>query len=160
MRGTRSDRIPSSACGYGTRLFRTVELPIPIIGDGLHGGDRPLAEIKREAPPRDFAVPVRRAESAPKNTCENARFSADILAREGIRRVYLATHAWHMPRAKAASQSRDRGRRAEVVPAPTGFTTKPAPTRLALQSTACVPSNSSYALHEWVGRLWYEPRCD
>ena len=71
-----------------TRLFRTIELPIPITGDGLHGRDRPPAEIKREAPARDFAVPVRRAESAPKNACENARFSADILAREGIRRVY------------------------------------------------------------------------
>ena len=49
---------------------------------------------------REFQVPVTWVEETSRNTLENARGSFQVLGAAGIRRVYLVTHAWHMPRAR------------------------------------------------------------
>src|SRR3546814_19898055 len=66
---------------------------------------------------RDFGVEVRWTESESTSTWTNARLSAAKLRAAGIRRFYLVTHAWHMPRALLAFA----GTGLEAVPAPPGF---------------------------------------
>src|SRR3546814_14485454 len=69
---------------------------------------------------RDFGVEVRWTESESTSTWTNARLSAAKLRAAGIRRFYLVTHAWHMPRAMLAFA----GTGLEAVPAPTCFASR------------------------------------
>jgi uncharacterized SAM-binding protein YcdF (DUF218 family) len=68
----------------------------------------------------DFGVPSAaiRAETASRNTAENARFTAALLARLGCgRRVLLVTSAWHMRRAQLLFERAGL----EVIPAATDY---------------------------------------
>lgn len=86
----------------------------------------------------------------------NAVLTAEALLPKGIRRVYLVTHYWHMPRSVATFHAAGF----EVVPAPLGFS------ELADgRGGICVllpgvgPMVAvNRGLHEWIGRLWYRLR--
>ena len=87
------------------------------------------------------------------NTRENAQFTALLLQAEGIRKVFLVTHPWHMQR--AAREFERAG--VQVIPAPTQFSTG-----LALQPEYLrwLPSFSALLasrtfMHESLGLVWY-----
>ncbi|MCP4655758.1 MAG: YdcF family protein [bacterium] len=133
---------------YGAWLWERVKRPILVSGTS----GPPMAEAMRQS----FGVPVRWVEAQSRTTQENATFSARLLGDEGIDRVYLVTHFWHMPRAVAAF----RRVGLDPVPAPMGFVARgdaergvwsllPRGERLAI---------SHLTLHEWVGRGWYRLR--
>ena len=66
----------------------------------------------------EFRVPVHWIEERSRNTFKNALESYRVLApARASRRVYLVTHAWHMPRARLAFEHAGF----TVIPAPTGF---------------------------------------
>jgi uncharacterized SAM-binding protein YcdF (DUF218 family) len=137
---------------YGAVLHQKTRLPVLVSGGNPHKADTTEAAQMAQALARDFGVPVRWQEGASNNTRENARFSQQILARENIQRVYLVTHAWHMPRAKAAFQRAGLN----VIPAPMAFT--PAPSRftlLGLLPDASALLDSHHFFHEVIGLLWY-----
>ena len=100
---------------------------------------------------QDFRVPVRWTEEASDNTFENARNSFRILQQAGIRRIYLVTHAWHMPR--AAMTFRRAG--FDVIEAPTAFTTRYRTDLLAFLPQANALYDSRIFIHEIIGMLWY-----
>ena len=102
----------------------------------------------------DFGVPVKWIEPASDDTAQNAEFSARILQEAGIRRVLLVTDALHMPRSRRIFERNGF----DVVPAPTDFHTT-----ADLRAMEWVPSGPAlglahYALHEWLGLLWYRIR--
>ncbi len=105
----------------------------------------------RSALEQDFQTPVRWIEDASDNTHENARNSFEMLQQMGIRKIYLVTHAWHMPRAA------DTFRRAgfEVIEAPTAFTTRYRTDLLAFLPRAESLRDSKIFTHEAIGLLWY-----
>jgi uncharacterized SAM-binding protein YcdF (DUF218 family) len=136
---------------YAARLAHETGLPVLAAGGRPRGGIAPLAALAREALERDFRTPVRWTEERSGNTRENVAFAAELLRAEGIDTVLLVTHAWHMPRAVA--ECRRAGLRA--IPAPTAFRAWP-----PLEGTSFWPSEralreSTWAIHEWVGRAWY-----
>lgn len=89
------------------------------------------------------------------NTHENAVVSAEILMPAGIRRIYLVTHFWHMPRSVAVF----RAAGFDPVPAPLGFAAAAPPGGASMLMPRAGPLvQSRYAAHEWVGRLWYRLR--
>lgn len=140
---------------YGVRVHRVTGLPLLVSGGVVRDRDLSLALLMKEALVDDFRVAVAWAEEESRNTWENALFSARILGREGVRRVLLVTHAWHMPRAVAAF------RRAglDPVPAPTGFAGMPTWDRLSDWVPSVAGLRASYfALHEYLGRGWYRLR--
>jgi len=95
------------------------------------------------------------AENASNNTWENASYMKKILAEKGVNRVVLVTSAWHMPRAVWCFESHNF----EVIPAPTDYLT--ARDSYDLRSylpSWTVLSDSSQALHEYLGLLWYRLR--
>jgi uncharacterized SAM-binding protein YcdF (DUF218 family) len=102
----------------------------------------------------EFKVPVKWVESASSNTWENASFSKLQLKRDGIERVALVTHAWHMPRSVAAFEEQD----IKVTAAPTAYTTSAGPMALQFVPDAGALEDSRKALHELLGRLWYAVR--
>lgn len=137
---------------YGAWLFRELDVPLLVTGGTLSGvGTAPTAALMQESLIRDFQVPVRWVESEARTTYENAKFSAQILQSMDIHKIYLVTHAWHMPRAMASFQAFG----IESIPAPTSFARKPRPFLTDFVPTAGSLLVSYQALHEWIGRLWY-----
>ncbi len=139
---------------YGVFLARRSGLPILVTGGNVFAG--PQAPEAREAArvlAEDYGIAPRWVEDRSRNTRENARRSRALLARAGIRRVLLVTHAWHMPRAARAF------RRAglDVVPAPTLFATSGNQdlTLLAWLPAASGLEATYTAAHEYLGILWY-----
>ena len=143
---------------YGAHLKERLELPLLVSGGSPFGEAVPGAELMRSGLATFFGVEADWVEPESRNTWENARHSARLLEQQGIQRVILVTHAWHMPRAVACF----RAQGLEVVPAPTGYLTLSHSARGAL---AWVPNAEHLfltrnLLHEWLGRLWYALRYD
>ncbi len=132
-------------------LDRQTHLPVLITG-GAVGPDQPaVADLMADIYTTAFGLPVEWRETKAGNTCENARFSADILRKAGISSAYVVTNAWHMPRALLSFKQ-------------AGFPVIAAPLyagRHEIQGLAdFLPhtiawNRSYYAIHEWIGLLAY-----
>jgi len=138
---------------YGAWLHRLTGKPILVTGGAPLGGT-PEGVVMRAVLVNEFKTPVKWVEARSFNTEENAVFSAAILKREGINRVYVVSHAWHLPRALGAF------RKAGLTPIAAGtHFHRPQPlTLFSFLPTASALNNSYYALHEDVGLLWYRLR--
>ncbi|MCC7483808.1 MAG: YdcF family protein [Burkholderiales bacterium] len=139
---------------YGAHLRRVLGKPVLVSGGTHRGGATSEALAMRRVLTREFGVPVRWIEDASSNTLANARGSARLLEEAGIRRVYLVTHAFHMPRARYAFESVGL----EVIPAPTAFTTRPTVAALDFLPTGQALFNASWFFHEVMGIGWYHLR--
>jgi uncharacterized SAM-binding protein YcdF (DUF218 family) len=133
---------------YGAILAKRFELPVATAGGVVHDG-RPEGDVMAEVLEREFGVKARWRETTSRNTRENARNLARVLAPEKIKRIVVVTHG----------VDTRRGRR-ELEAA--GFTVVMAPT--VVQPFAVgevwdfVPSMnalrvSSLALYEMLGNL-------
>jgi len=139
---------------YAAALQRATGLPLLVSGGSPDGAAEPEAALMARSLREDFAVPVRWLEDTSDNTAENARYSGQLLFAAGIRRVLLVTDALHMPRSQA-------------IFARAGFEPVAAPTlflgRAPVRPGDFLPDGeglrrSHYALHEWIGLLWYRLR--
>ncbi|MDD5299250.1 MAG: YdcF family protein [Gallionella sp.] len=136
---------------YGAKLQRETGKPVLVTGGKPLGNSISEAQQMRSSLEQDFQVPVRWVEDASDNTFENARYSFQTLQKAGIKKIYLITHAWHMPR------SAEVFRRAgfEVVEAPTAFTTRYQTDLFAFLPNAGSLGGSRIFVHEMIGLLWY-----
>lgn len=139
---------------YGAYLQRQTGLPILVTGGSPDGSPDSEASLMARSLRDDFHVPVRWEEGASNTTWDNARLSAPILKEAGITRVLLVTDAIHMPRAM------DAFREAGLTPtaAATLFSGRGRGNALDLLPGGASIMLSSYALREWIGRLWYQVR--
>lgn len=134
---------------YGARVARLTGLPVLVTGGSVLGGE-PEAKLMQASLEGEFGVPVRWVESRSRTTHENAVLSAEMLKKEGIRRVVLVAHAFDMRRATAEFAMQG----IETVGAPTGK-------RAATHDTSAldyVPSmaglaGSYYAIYEILANL-------
>ncbi len=137
---------------YGVHLKRATGLPLLFSGGSVTGNDDfSIAFVMKEAAVDDFRVPVMWVEEESRNTWENALYSAAVLEHEGISRILLVTHAYHMPRSMACFLAAGM----EPLAAPTGLTGP-----LEMKATDWIPSSSALmastlALHEYLGMVWY-----
>ena len=83
---------------YGVYLQQKSGLPILVSGGSVYG-ERPEAEVMKEAVERDLHERVRWSEAGSRDTVDNARLSAAILKNAGVTRIALVSHASHLPRA-------------------------------------------------------------
>ena len=139
---------------YAAYLQRQTSLPILVSGGSPEGGT-PEAKMMKQTLEQDFKVPVRWTEERSLDTAQNARFSALILKAQGISKVLLVSHAWHLPRARIEFE------KLGVIPilAPTRFGYVP-DRRHSSPVFAYLPQarallKSYYAIHEGIGILWY-----
>ena len=137
---------------YGAYLQRASDLPLLVSGGSPEGVPESEAALMARVLQDEMGVPVRWIEATSDNTAQNAEFSARILRQAGIRKIALVTDALHMPRARRAFEQY-------------GLTVQPAPTVFAFRGeysfTSFLPTVramdlSYYALHEWLGLLWYQ----
>ncbi len=136
---------------YGANLAHRTGLPVLVTGGPLEAGEDTVARLMADAL-ADLGVEARWIEGRAGNTRENAHFTASLLEAAGLRRAFLVTHAWHLPRARGAFEAAG----VEVVAAPTVPRTWPDAGRVDayLPSTRSL-QESYWGLHEWLGRVWY-----
>jgi len=137
---------------FAAKLHRETGKPILVTGGKPLGNSASEASQMRQVLEKEFNVPVKWVEGESDNTLENARMSHEALKQAGITRIYLVTHAWHMPRAVQAFQSAGL----QVVPAPTAYTTRYETTLLTFIPNADALRDSRWFFHETIGMLWYQ----
>lgn len=139
---------------YAAHLQRASGLPLLVSGGSPDGAAESEAAVMARSLREDFGVPVRWLEQDSDNTAENARYAAQQLRDDGIRRVLLVTDAMHMPRSRSVFIRYGL----DVVPAPTVFFSRQRLTALDFFPDGEGLRRSHYALHEWIGLLWYRLR--
>ena len=142
---------------YGLWLGRQTGLPVVYSG-GLGWGAEPgptEAEIAARIAKQEFGQPLRWTEDQSRDTSENAIFSLALLHGQGIQRIVLVTHGFHMRRALGDFERAERrsGTPMEIVAAPMGL-----PEGGPLDAVDFLPTAEGFrttriALHEWLGRL-------
>lgn len=140
---------------HGAWVARVTGLPVLVSGGQLPGREVSEAATMKRVLEGQLATRVRWAEGRSLDTDGNARESALLLLGERRRRVLLVTHAYHMPRARAAFEKAGL----QPVAAPHGFLGTPVTSgwRAWLPSADGVTINW-LAAHEIAGRLWYRLR--
>ena len=137
---------------YAAWLHRaTGGVPLLTTGGKIRPAKTALGQAMAATLRDEFQVPVNWVEAESANTYENARGSAEILRPEGVHRIYLVTSARHMRRAKASFEAVGF----EVIPAPTGFKGGRAPSFGDFVPRAKAVKQTSDALYEWFGLVWY-----
>jgi uncharacterized SAM-binding protein YcdF (DUF218 family) len=139
----------------GAALHRATGLPILVTGGVVsRRSSVPVAELMRAVYAEEFGITVRWVEPAARDTRDNAEHSTAVLRQAGVDRVFVVSHAWHLPRALAAFER-------------AGLSSVPAPVRLGPAPDGSlgdwVPSpraalDSWYFLREWTGILVYRLR--
>ena len=137
---------------HAARLFHASKAPLVL----LTGGSDPSHSAASEAEAmgqfmRDLGVPGQAMvlENRSRNTTQNAEYSAEILAEQGISRILLVTSAYHMPRAKGLFEAQDL----EVIPVATDHEVLSRPLWRNLLPETSALDVSSRAIKEIVGRL-------
>jgi uncharacterized SAM-binding protein YcdF (DUF218 family) len=143
---------------YAAHLHRLTGLPIYVTGGRLSESEPPVGPLMAETLQSELGVPVAGVELESRTSWENAALAKPMLERDRITQVLLVSDALHLPRALEAVER--AGLRA--TPAPTGFLHYPG-WENDLSLTDWLPSarafmDSSYAIREHLGRVWYQIR--
>ncbi len=139
---------------YAAVLQRHTGLPVLVSGGSPEGSATDEAQTMRRALEQEFAVPVRWSEGRSANTLENAHLTRELLHQEGIRRICLVTHAWHMPRARLAFEKAGF----EVFAAPTSHATRHPLALPHFLPDASALLDSALFFREVIGTVWYRLR--
>lgn len=142
--GDTLGRLTLERVRYGARVARATGLPVLVTGGSVFGNTATEAAVMRAALEQEFGVPVRWAEERSRNTHENAVYSAEMLKRDGVKRVALVTHGFDMRRARAEFEAAGL----EVVPAPTVLPHFAVMSPLDLLPNMGALQGSYYALYE------------
>ncbi len=139
---------------YAAHLARRTGLPILASGGAPFGEGLSEALLMARVLEQEFGIKPRWLEEQSRTTRENAEMSRSILRRERIERVYVVTHAWHMPRAMYAFSTAG----VDAVPAPFGFHMLSAADRtyLGFLPTSKGLRMTGIAIRERIGLLWYK----
>lgn len=137
---------------YAAFLQKKTQLPLLITGSSPTG--RSEAGVMARELQEFFNVPTQWLEEKARTTKQNAQFSHQILAKEGINKIVLVTNQWHMQRAKFLFEQVGF----EVIPASVGGGLTPETYGLNLMyfipQSGALHSNT-LALKEWIG-YWKE----
>ena len=139
---------------YAAFLHRASGLPILVTGGKPGGGTMGEGRIMQRILQNEYGISPKWIEEVSLNTRENARLSAPLLKQAGVQRIVLITHAWHLRRAVPEFESHGLS----VIPAGIQFSRTRVDSILDLLPTPAGLRDSSFALHEWLGILWYKLR--
>jgi len=140
---------------YAAKIAKTTSFDIfPTGGTPLREDSEPEANIMKDWLIW-FGITESRifVENQAHTTWENATLTKVMLDDRGIDTVILVTSAWHIPRSVWCFEQQGL----HVIPAPTAYLTE----RDEYDLRSFLPSwvvlaDSGYALHEYLGLLWYK----
>jgi uncharacterized SAM-binding protein YcdF (DUF218 family) len=139
---------------YAVRLHRASGLPILVTGGVPANGALSEGRILQQVLQDEYGIAPRWVEDAALTTWDNAQLASPLLKQAGIERIALVTHAWHLRRAVPLFESQGF----DVIPAGTRFARGNINSLFDLLPSANGLRDSSFALHEWLGILWYKLR--
>jgi uncharacterized SAM-binding protein YcdF (DUF218 family) len=139
---------------YAAQLYRSSGLPILVTGGKPSGGTLAEGRIMQHILQSEYGIPTRWVEDAALTTWDNARLSAQLLKPSGARHIVLVTHAWHLRRAIPLFEAQGLS----VIPAGIQFSSPRINSILDCLPTPAGLRDSTFALHEWLGILWYKLR--
>ncbi|WP_324780307.1 YdcF family protein [Thiobacillus sedimenti] len=139
---------------YAALLHRSSGLPLLVTGGMPGGGTQPEGRIMQRILQDEYGIAPRWVEDGALTTWDNARRSAPLLAKSGVHRIVLVTHAWHLRRAVPLFEAQGLA----VIPAGIQFSSTRIDSPLDLVPTPAGLRDSTFALHEWLGILWYKLR--
>ncbi|MBT9567358.1 MAG: YdcF family protein [Thiobacillus sp.] len=139
---------------YAAHLQRASGLPILVTGGKPGGGAQAEGDIMRQVLEDEYGIAPRWVEAQALTTWDNAHLSASLLRQAGIERIVLVTHAWHLRRAAPLFEAQGL----TVIPAGTQFSSARVDSIFDLIPTPAGLRRSAFALHEWLGILWYKLR--
>lgn len=137
----------------GAEVARATGLPVLFTG-GVVARGQPEAVAMQGAYGRYFGLQARWLEVRSRTTSENAVYTAELLARVGVRRVILVTSANHMRRSVRDFEAVGLA----VVPAPVGGSAQTGRGFAAWLPTASTLRQSADAVHEYLGYWAPAPR--
>ncbi len=141
---------------YAARLHRQTGLPLLVAGGSPDGASDSEAELMARVLRDDFNAPARWIEGSSRNTAQNAQNAAAMLRQVDVARILLVTDALHMPRSQRVFLQAGLA----VTAAPTNYLGG-SPLLLAdFIPNGGALSDSHYAIHEWIGLVWYRLRHD
>jgi len=139
---------------YAAFLHRASGLPVLATGGKPGGGTLSEAQIMQHILQSEYHIAPAWVEGASLTTWDNARLSAPLLKQAGIQRIALVTHAWHLRRAVPLFEAQGLS----VVPAGLQFANTRIDSVFDLLPTPAGLRDSTFALHEWLGIVWYKLR--
>jgi uncharacterized SAM-binding protein YcdF (DUF218 family) len=136
---------------YGVYLQQNTQLPLAYSG-GVGWSDpndqASEAEVAAQTLKRLRLPAPRWLEDQSKDTHQNALFMRALLKPQGIDRVAIVTHAWHMPRSQREFESAGFD---VVLPAPMGYVRSDAQPLLQWLPSASGLQATQWVLREWLG---------
>lgn len=135
---------------YGAWLSRQSGLPLAFsggVGWASVGTSTATEASGAQQAAKDFGLTLRWAEDRSRDTAESAVLTRKLLQKDGVDRIALVTHSWHMPRSVAAFEAVGF----TVVPAPTGFIQSESRELLEWLPSSEGILNSRMVLREWLG---------
>jgi uncharacterized SAM-binding protein YcdF (DUF218 family) len=139
---------------YAARLQRASGLPLLVTGGKPGSGTLAEGRIMQRILREEYGLAARWVEDAALTSWDNARLSAPLLRQAKVRRIVLVTHAWHLRRSAPLFTAQGF----DVIPAGIQFAGTGVDSVLDLLPTPIGLRDSTYALHEWLGILWYKLR--
>jgi uncharacterized SAM-binding protein YcdF (DUF218 family) len=139
---------------YAVVLHRTRGLPILVSGGKPDDGTLAEGRIMQQVLQSEYGISPAWVEDASLTTWDNARLSAPLLRQAGVERIALVSHAWHLRRAVPLFEAQGLS----VVPAGIQFASTRVDAVFDVLPTPNGLRDSSHALHEWLGILWYKLR--
>ena len=139
---------------YGAYLHRASRLPILVTGGKSGAGTLAEGRIMQDVLRKEYGIATRWVEDAALTTWDNARLSAQQLKPSQMQRVLLVTHAWHLRRATPLFEAHGLS----VIPAGIQFSSTRLDSILDVLPTTGGLRDSTFALHEWLGIVWYKLR--
>jgi uncharacterized SAM-binding protein YcdF (DUF218 family) len=139
---------------YAALLHRSSGLPLLVTGGKPGKGNLSEGRIMQHILQAEYGLSAKWIEDASSTTWENARFSAPLLQQAGVQRIVLVSHAWHLHRAVPLFEAQGLS----VIPAGIQFSSTRVDSILDLVPTPAGLRDSTFALHEWLGILWYKLR--
>jgi len=136
---------------YAARIHRLTNLPLLLTGGQPGFSDHAHAEVMADYLWKQMFIRATWLEKQSRTTEENARYSRQILAENGIDTVVLVTQSVHMRRAVLLFEREGIA----VIPAPTELRGGvPGGVRSWLPSTGAL-HRSQMTMHEMLGYWWY-----
>ena len=138
---------------YAAWLQKKIGVPVIVTG-GIEEEGVTEAELMKQVLQNEYEIKARIwVEKQSKNTYENALYSSRILSEHQYQNYYLVTSAFHMPRALAVFKKHNE----KVIPAPMGFYHNQGILEWgAFKPNSNVLWKNYLALHEIIGRYWYQ----
>ena len=136
---------------HGIELSRKTGIPVMVTGGkgwGAKAGSENEAEISSRVAREVFQFEIKWTESESRDTQENAFNSKQLLTKQGISKIALVTHSWHMHRSLKSFQKVGF----EVTPAPMGFVADKKVNLLSLLPDSGALSSTSATFKELVAQ--------